>query len=766
MREKINFDGGWMFHRGDIDLDFPANGKGASYRSAKTVRMLWGPASVNYDTGAYCTERWYKVDLPHDYIIDGTPDEKYSCGIGFLPYDNAWYRKKFTLEPEDANKRLTLFFEGVATHATIYLNGCLMKHNFCGYNSFEVDITDIAKPGEENVLAVYVNTQHHEGWWYEGGGIYRHVWLCKTDKISVDLWGVYVKPKKQREDSWNVDVEVTLRNDSTASRRVRTECEVIAPNGESVASCSFGVLLGAMDKKTGNAGTVVSAPELWSPDTPNLYFVRTHVFVGDNEVDTLDTRFGFREIYADPKEGLFVNGKHYKIKGLCGHADCGLFGKAVPDNIHRYKVQLMKEMGANGYRTTHYPQAEVLMDALDENGFLVMDETRWFESTEEGIAQLEMLVKRDRNRPSVIFWSIGNEEPLHAEEEGRKIAERLKAVVKRLDDTRYVMTAVVHSPDKATVYDTLDVVGVNYSWDLYEAVHKRYPDKPVVSSENAATSTTRRWYYDNSKENGYVSCYDHDTNRDWRSREYTWKYIAERAWLMGGYQWIAFEHRGEAVWPRLCSQSGAVDLFMQKKDAFYQNMSHWSEKDMIHLLPHWNFDGREGEPIKVFAYTNLSDVELFLNGESMGRKEVEPYGHGEWYVPYAPGTLKVVGYRDGKEVVSDVSETTGRGVALKLELDTKDVKAGDIALVSCYVVDEKGREVPTASPLVNFYTSKGAAIYSTGSDISDHSSIYLPTRRMRAGRATAAVKLGCGAKSIKVYAQADGLNEAAVEIEL
>ena len=768
MREKINFDRDWMFHKGDIESVFPTNGKEAAYCSAKTERMRWGPASQNYDTGMFNSEKWKRVNLPHDYVIEEIPSEEYSCAFGFFPHHNAWYIKKFRLEESDKNRRITLLFEGVATHATVYVNGCLLKHNFCGYTSFEVDMTDVVKYNAENTVSVYVNTQHHEGWWYEGGGIYRHVWLNKTDLLSVDLWGVFAKPVKEADGTWTVHTETTLRNDAVKPRRATVRGEIIDGENNTVATAEITGSIIQKDTRVFRYKFRVKNPALWSPDTPVQYVMRTHVFHGKTEVDVYDVKFGFRTLYADPKTGLYINGKHYKIQGLCGHADCGLMGKAVPDNVHRYKVQLMKEMGANGYRTTHYPQAEALMDALDDAGFIVMDETRWFESSDEGKAQLEMLIKRDRNRPGVIFWSIGNEEPHHITEEGRRIAQSLFAMARKLDDSRFIMTAVSHDPDRATVYDELDVVGVNYNWNLYGKVHERFPNKPVVSSENSATGTTRGWYFPDSPEQAYIAAYDHDANNDFKSREYTWKFIAEREWMMGGYQWIAFEHRGEAVWPRLCSQSGAVDLFLQKKDAFYQNISHWTREPMVHLLPHWNFTGMEGEPIHVVAYTNTPRLELFFNGKSLGVREIEPYGHGEWEVPYTPGELEVLAYDGDKIVARDKKITSGPAKRLMLSLENSDIHANgqDMAILSCYVVDEAGNEVPNATPTVHFSANELGSIYSTGSDICEHDTIYKTTRRMRAGRIGVAVKIKETAGTLKVYAHADGLESAVLSVEI
>ncbi len=773
MREKINFDKNWNFHRGDIQEQKPID-VGYICLSSKTERMHIGPAAKGYSTETeqwdnnkpHHGEGWEAVELPHDYVIEELPDQKYSASHGFVKQENAWYVKKFHMEKADENKRITLLFEGVATHATVYLNGCLMKHNFCGYTSFEVDITDVVSFEKENHLAVYVDTSTHEGWWYQGGGIYRHVYMIKTECVAVDLWGVHVRPKKE-EEGFSLDAEITLRNDSYQDRTVSILCDIIDEESASFASCKQEISL----RKRSVTPVVTEKidglhPRLWSPDDPYQYTARTRIFEGETLLDEYFVRFGFRSFYIDPQKGLFINDKPYKIKGFCGHADFGLTGKAVPDNIHRYKVRLMKEMGANGYRTSHYPQAEALMDALDENGFIVMDETRWFESTDEGKQQLEMLIKRDRNRPSVFFWSIGNEEPHHITEQGRRICKNLMEFCRQLDDSRVVMTAVSYAPEKATVYDENEVIAINYNWNFYEDIHKKYPDKAVFASECCATGTTRGWYFADNPKKAFLSAYDHDMNDYFRSREFVWKYLASHDWILGGYQWIAFEHRGEAKWPRVCSQSGAVDLFMQKKDAFYQNQSHWCDFPMIHLLPHWNFKGLEGKPIAVWAYTNAEEAELFLNGKSLGRRQVEKYGHAEWQVPYCAGQLEVKGYIDDKVVAQDRVVTTGKGVQLKLVNDTPEACANgeDIAIITCSVLDEEGNEVPDATPFVHFTSEGDCSIYSTGSDITDHTSLFLSERQMRAGKITVAVKLGVKAEGMKIYAFADGLQATCLSL--
>ncbi len=775
MREKILFNDNWLFHEGDINTGTPAF-KGPVYMQSKTEHKIWGPASRNYNAvyddynaaNQICTERWEKVSLPHDYVIFQEPKEKNNNALGFFEYNNAWYRKKFTLCEDDKNRRITLLFEGVATHAEVYVNGCVAGRNFCGYNSFEVNISDFVKFDAENTVAVYVKTDDHEGWWYEGGGIYRNVYLIKTDPVAIDLWGVYAMPKKDG-GRWRVDVEAEIINDTYEDVSVAAVSEFFDGDNVKIAECSGETDVPLREKKTAKYSVFIENPKLWDIENPNLYSVVTKIYKNGVLCDEYTTRTGFRTFEIDPENGLFLNGKHIKIKGVCAHQDFGITGKAVPDNIHRYKVEMIKNMGANGYRTSHYPHPEATMDALDELGFVVVDETRWFSSSDDAKKELTMLVKRDRNRPSVVFWSVGNEELHHTTEEGRRICKNLIALVKKLDDTRFVMSAVSNSPDIATVYDELDAIGVNYNLDKYDYIHKKYPDKGIFSSECCATGTTRGWYNADCFEKGFLSAYDKDTDSWFLGRENTWKFICGRKWILGSYQWIAFEHRGEAVWPRVCSQSGAIDLFLQKKDAFYQNQTHWiSDKPLIHLLPHWNFEGREGEKIPVWAYTNCTEAELFLNGKSLGRKKVEKYSHAEWSVEYQKGKLEVFGINGGKTVCSDKKVTSGKPYALRLIQDnaTSCANGADIAVITCFCVDENGIEVPTASPYASFCTNGLGTVVGTGSSVSDHNPVNLSERRMYAGKITVAVRVGNKKGTLRVFASADNLNDASLDIEL
>lgn len=776
MREKLNFCKDWRFHEGEISQELPAY-KGAAYSQAKTERARIGAAcryhddSVDpYDPGVELNcEIWKNVDLPHDYTILQEPKPQYNNARGYFHYENAWYRKHFYMDSEDREKRITLYFEAISGYSVIYLNGSLLKRNFSGYNSFEVDITDYIDWDAENVLAVYVDvTSQHEGWWYEGAGIYRPVWMIKTEKVSVDLWGVYIHPECGVEDIWDTPIEVTIRNDDFVDKQIEVKTTVFSPDGEAVGLEKSVVSVPFRGKATAIHHIAVKNPKRWDIESPNRYHVEVKLYLNGKEVDMVTEKYGYRTIRFDADEGFFLNERSVKIKGVCCHQDYGLTGRAVPKRVQRYRLKLLKEMGCNGYRTSHYAQPETTLEALDEMGFLVMDETRWFESSEDSQKQLEMLIKRDRNRPCVIFWSIANEEAISMVEQGVRIARANKAFVQKLDPTRPVMASICDKPEQGLSTPYYDVIGVNYNYDAFEILHEKYPQMPVVFSECCATASTRGWYQDVDEKRGYYPSYDRWTSNWFRGREYTWKFVLERPWVMGCYQWAGIEHRGETVWPRLCSLSGALDLYLQRKDAFYQNQSHWCEKPMVHLLPHWNWKGEEGRDKRVVIYSNCEKVALYLNDTLIGEKELSPGDHAEWQVAYEPGSLRAIGYVQGEIVAEDVKRTSAKAYALKLRLEDEEngiqADGEDVAILTCYCVDENGNEVPDASPEISFETNGLGFVEATGSDISDHVPPHHPIRKMRAGLCSVLVRAGKDPGVLSVYARAEGLVTGVLDV--
>lgn len=641
-----------------------------------------------------------------------------------------------------------------------------MYHNFSAYNTFEIDITDYVYYDKENIIAVYVNTEGFEGWWYQGGGIYRDVHLTVTEPVAIDLWGVYAPYKKLDDNRWQINFEATVVNTDYENKKVTLESRVIGADGSVLAVATGGGAVELRDKGVIKYSAEVLNPLLWDCDNPNLYTVKTVLKLNGEEIDENTTRIGFRTVEITADRGLFLNGKPTFINGVCSHQDFGLTGLAVPENIAKYKVSLMKEMGANGYRTSHYQQTESYMDAFDEQGFLVMDEARWFESTKEAMEQLDSLIKRDRNRPSVIMWSTSNEEPFHITDTGKRLHKAIAAHIRKLDYTRPITAAEDRTPDKSTIYDECDAVGINYNLGIYDAVHKMRPDKPIFASECCATGTTRDWNFDTAV-SGRIRDKDRDTNDWFLGREKTYKFLRERSYVFGCYQWAAVEHRGEAAWPRVCSCSGALDLFLQKKGAFYQNKSHWSAEPMAHIVPHWNFKGLAGKEIPVTVYTNCEELELFLKGKTLGKQQIEKYGHGEWSVEYIPGTLEVKGYIGGNEVCGDKRVTTGRPAALKLTQDNDFTANGsDIALFTCECVDENGLTVPDAAEYVRFSVSAPAKIIGTGSDNCDHNNVANTERKMYMGKIRVAVKPKKGQESFTLTAMSDNCGVCELKVVL
>ena len=746
MRQEILLNDGWLFHKGDIAEPVSPD-KGFVYMQSKTERKKSGPAAYAFpDTpnafiGSLLSPiKWEYVRIPHDYVLFQDCDKNENCSFGYFRYENAWYRKHFSLPENSENKRILLRFDGIAGKSVIYLNGCLMKHNFSSYNTFEIDITDYVYFEKENVIAVSVSAEDFEGWWYKGGGIYRDVHLTLTENTAIDLFGVYAPAKKIGENLWEINFETTVVNANYEDKTVNVKSSIIAPDGTVIAESDGKGNISARSKAVLKYRAVIKNPLLWDCNNPNLYAVKTVIIENGKEIDESYTRIGFRTAEFTVDRGFLLNGKPVYINGVCAHQDFGLTGLAVTENIAKYKMSLIKEMGANGYRTSHYMQTESYLDACDELGILVFDEARWFESTPEAFEQLDSLIKRDRNRPSVILWSTSNEELLHLTENGRRLHRSIAAHIRKLDYTRPITAAEDKIPTESKIYADCDVIGINYNLDSYDEVHAQYPDKPIIASECCATGTTRDWNFDVDTF-GRLPERDRDTSNWFLGREKTYRFLRERPYVSGSFQWAAVEHRGEAAWPRVCSASGALDLFLYKKGAFYQNKSHWTQEPMAHIVPHWNFEGLED--VNVTVYTNCEELELFLNGESMGRKQIKKYGRGEWRVKFIPGTLEVKGYINGNEVCSDSRKTAGKPAALKLSQDNDFAfNKSDIALFTCECIDEKGLVVPDAAEFVRFSVSAPAEIIATGSDNCDGLNPANHERKMYMGKIRIAVRNG------------------------
>ncbi len=767
MRKIISLNGDWNFYKGDIEVPRPVS-KSAVYIQCKTERKHIGPAAYHYFDRFDCYYAgkemknigWQVVQVPHDYIVDQDNDSTQSASNGYVKYENAWYRKSVDIGEEYIDKRILLQFDGIATQSIIYVNGSLLKRNFSAYNGIEIDITNYVYFDKPNVIAVYVNTDEFEGWWYQGGGIYRDTRLVITDKTAIDRYGVYVPYKKIDEENWEINFKTTVINTEFENQDITVISEVLDKENNVVASASSSAVAIKKDKTTVESFAVLKNPNLWNVDTPYLYTVKTTLLKNGETVDGNELKTGFRTVEISAEKGLLINGEKTYIYGVNGHQDFSLTGLVMPKSVAYYRTKLLKEMGANGYRTSHYQQTACILDSMDELGMLVMNENRWFVTSDENYEYLEDLIKRDRNRPSVIFWSTGNEEITHISPLGKKVNLDLTEFIRSLDNTRPITTCEDKIPTESTVFEDCDVISVNYNLASYDKIHEAHPDKVIFGTECCATGTTRDWHLPTNN-NGRIKDEDKAVAIEswYQGRERTWKHIAERPYVSGFFQWAGFEYRGEAMWPRICSVSGAIDFYYQKKGAFYQNKSHWTTEPMIHIVQHWNFAGFEGKEIAIHIYTNCDEVELVLNGKSLGKKAVEKFTRSEWNVVYAAGELLAIGFKNGEKVCEHTRKTTGRPVGLKLtKMNDYEPNGKDVALFTCECVDQNGLTVPDAAVTVKFSSNEYCKILGTGSDHCDHNRISNTERKMYMGKITVALKPQWRTEKVELYAEADGLS--------
>jgi beta-galactosidase len=779
LRQRTSLDAGWRFAFGnaaDPKLDF---GFGTGETWAK-VTSGPGPVRARFDDSS-----WREIDLPHDWVpalpFTEQPRTAELVSHGFKPVGRAfpgnsigWYRKRFTVPATEEGRRFSIEFDGVYRDCYVWLNGVLLGRHEGGYDPFAFDASDLIRTGE-NLLTVRVDATQAEGWFYEGAGIYRHVRLVSTAPVHVPQWGVYVTSQPVQAGGAGVQVATEVQNDSDNAEDVVLESRILDPNGSTVATLtSPAARVEAWKRVPIRQSTSLAKATPWSLERPALYRLVTTLRVGSEAVDSLVTSFGIRSIRFDPDKGFFLNGQRVQIDGTCNHQDHAGVGSAVPDGLQRYRLLRLKEMGVNAYRTSHNPPASELLNACDELGILVMDETRLFSSSGISLDHLRAMVARDRNHPSVILWSIGNEEPEQATERGNRIARTMIRNVKALDDTRPVTYASNRGPYQG-VNELMDVRGFNYYIGEIDRYHKEHPGQPLLGSEIASTLCTRGEYaVDKSK--GYVPAYDKEKPRWGELAEEWMRFFGERPWLAGAFVWTGFDYRGEPTpyeWPCINSHFGILDTCGFPKDLFWYYKSWWTNEPVLHLLPHWNWQGREGQPIEVWAFTNAQQVRLWLNGRDLGSREVERFGHAEWQVPYEPGRLEAVGYRDGREVSRAVVETTGPPARLVLEADRPEVAAdrNDVSVVRVSVVDERGREVPTAGDEVTFELNGPGRIIGVGNgDPSSHEADQFldaatqPHRRLFNGLAQVIVQPTGAPGELVLRASAQGVTGASLTV--
>ena len=766
MLKQWNLNMDWRFRLGDEPCSRPLSHADA-YQYAH-AGSLGGVAGVNYDDSD-----WELVSLPHDYMADAAFDENQVRNHGYRVSENAFYRKRFLLPEAYIGKHLLLTFGGIAMTAKIYLNGSLLARSFSCYTPVEVDITDRAYFGDRvNTLVVQVDGHNLEGWYYEGNGIYRDVTLKVKEPLHIREGGCFIKPVKA-EAGWQVDCTVEVEN--TAYYNTDTFGPVTARID--ILDAEASVATGMTDTKPCPHDTTavltgslrVTAPRLWDVDDPKLYTARVSLYGGNTLLDRQDHSIGFRTFTADPQHGFFLNGKPVKLKGTCNHQDHAGVGVAMPDALVEYRVKLLKELGCNTYRNAHNMATEALLDACDRQGMLLINENRHFECDPESLQQVRAMVRTARNHPCVIMYSMFNEEALQATREGQNIFRRQKNTVYSLDDSRFVTAAMgggTRDPNGTALL--MDVTGINYSLPYApEELHRDYPDRVIFGSENCSVCATRGCYHTDRSQNTCAN-YDEDVV-DWgQNLRMTLDFSRRTPWYGGVCIWTGFDYRGEPTpysWPSVSSFFGLLDTCGFKKDVAYLVKSFFVEEPVLHLLPHWNH--APGQSVRVMTYSNCDAVELFLNGQSLGRQPNDCARPAQWTVDYAPGLLQAVGWKSGAAVAWDSVQTAGKPCRLIAQAQRQSIgnDGRDAVCVNCHAVDENGVFVPDADAMIHFEPLGDCLLLGVGNgDPNSHEPDHAHHRRLFAGRAQAVVGIKAGGKRAAVRVWSEGMEEASVTL--
>ena len=777
-RQTLSFDQGWRFHLGEV---------------AKGEK----PQTADAD--------WRTLDVPHDFSIEGNPgadpntmdgpfDKKSpgGTGAGALNGGIGWYRKAFTLPEGAKGKRVSVRFDGVYMDSDIWLNGThLGKHPY-GYTSFQYDLTENLRPGN-NVLAVRVNVQQPCSRWYSGAGIYRHVWLTITDPLHVAPWGTHVTMPNVADAEAEVRVRTRILNEGAEAIKATLTTAIINADGKKSAVHDSAELIAAGSSHEFDQTLKVPKPRRWSTEHPYLYQVITEVRVGERLVDHYETPLGIRTIEFTADKGFLLNGKHVQLQGVCDHHDLGCLGSAVHARGIERQLEILKAMGCNAIRTSHNPPAPELLELCDRMGLVVMDEAfdewiipksrmkfgygRFFDEWSE--RDLVSIIHRDRNHPCVILWSIGNEIKEQAAPQGGAMAKRLADICHREDPTRPVTSGCnkVGPASQNGFLAALDVVGINYFIGNYQSLR----GKVLVAAETSSALSTRGHYGLELKPDGKVGI---NTRADHQCVSYDldhpgWGCTAEASllavenapWVAGEFVWTGFDYIGEPTpygWPSRSSYFGIIDLAGFPKDRYYLYQSQWSDKPVIHLLPHWNWKGFEGKEIPVWCFTNADSVELLLNGKSLGSKDFKDSKslHLEWKVPYEPGVLKAVGKKGGQMIVDEV-RTAGEPARLIVRPDRKQIAADgeDLSYVEVRVVDNDGNLCPNADNEISFGLEGSGAIAGVDNgDPTSHEPFKVTKHKAFHGLCLAVVKAARTPGEIRLSATSPGLQSQPVAI--
>jgi beta-galactosidase len=786
-RQRFSMDPGWRFTLGD-----PA-----------------GAQQPGFDDRA-----WRRLDVPHDWSIEGTPHEDAPGGgrMGYFPAGIGWYRKAFRVPAGPGTRTVWLEFDGVYMNSDVWINGVHLGTRPYGYSSFAYDITRRLVPGV-NVVAVRVDNSHQpNSRWYSGSGMYRHVWLTIVDPLHVGHWGVYVTTPRVDSSSADVVARTHVENDYPAARRAVLRSAVIDGSGHEVAHADTSISIGGGQTVELEQRIVVPSPQLWSVETPTMYALRTELLAAPaRPSDRLVSPFGIRTIAYDKDRGFLLNGRKVKLRGVNLHHDAGALGAAVPERVWQHRLELLKAMGANAIRTSHNPPAPEFLDLCDRLGFLVMAEAfdEWtYGKVPEGYHKyfaewserdVTAFVHRDRNHPSIVLWSAGNEIGEQTTADGVQVLRRLVDLFHREDPTRPVTTGndqiyADARPATQAFLEAEDIVGYNYvdRWherrELFaEEDRHDHPDWKMIGTESGSIFQSFDERYSLGSDSGVARP---NYTSGMVQAERLWKWVTLHDYFAGDFMWTGIDYLGESTWPFKGFASGAMDITARPKDAYYLYQSLWTDRPVLHLFPHWNWAGREGQVIPVVAYTNCNSVELFLNGRSLGEKRLEFPAQGTsggwnsyalpvvrattndlhltWDVPYEPGELRAVGRRrsgEGACVASVRTAGAPAAVRLSVERDTVTTAPGDVALVSFEIVDSAGSVVPTAENLVHFTAGGGTLVALDNANQQDHDPYQTDRRHAFNGRGLAILRAATPGV-LEVTASADGLRPGSVSVQV
>lgn len=782
VRANIDFDKDWKFFLGNDSL----------------------ASSPGYDDRS-----WRKLSLPHDWSIEASFSKSHPATNqgGALPGGIGWYRKSFTLPAQYNNKKIAIEFDGVYKNSEVWINGHYLGMRPNGYISFVYDVDPYLKSyPAKNIIAVKVdNSQQPDSRWYSGSGIYRHVRLVVRNNISIAPWGIFITTPEIREKSARVLIQTQLENFNTGTAIISLRTEIFDGKGKLVAT---GKSPGIIKLGTGSAAHALSlsipSPQLWSVSNSYLYKAVTSLYSQGKLLDRQETIFGIRYFHFDPAKGFTLNGKPLKINGVCMHHDLGALGAAVNTSAMKRQLKLLKEMGCNAIRTAHNPPAPEFLDLCDQMGFLVMDEAfdMWQKRKnkfdyhlyfkEWHKKDLAAMLLRDRNHPSVFMWSIGNEIREQFDSSGIRIARELGELVKSLDNTRPVTCALTENdPSKNYIYQSgvLDVLGFNYKLNDYKELPARFPGQKFIATETASALATRDYYdwpsdsarlwppdakqpFEKGNPDMTVSAYDQVYAYWGSSHEAALKAVNSFDFMAGSFVWSGFDFLGEPVpypWPARSSYYGIIDLAGFPKDVYWLYQSTWTDKPVLHIFPHWNW--QLGQDVDVWAYYNQADeVELFLNGKSLGiRKKENGSLHVMWKLKFEPGLLKAISRKNGKVVLVKQLETAGAPAKIELKADRGSLIASDneLAFVTVKILDRKGRPVPDASNLIQFSMEGAGALCATDNGFqADTSSFQSRQRHCWKGKALAIIKATQKKGNITLKASSPGLAPAVISFKV